>query len=227
MPDQMILGGAIKDRPGRSGQEEKPVVHKRQSKNEIAWSSEAVVSFFGRSNWLDEFVLRPLSHIASCWELRRTGTIGVFMEEEESLAGLMNTLIGDISMATPPADYHGHEDAVIRLRNGPENSSIYLEGKRWRDRRTGEPLGKSAIGGLLEQAAIGYDDVPDLILAAAGRVAVALKFGQANFDDLDDGHSDMLSEVLTVILFIRANATWLPEQAEREAALEAGLPTQF
>lgn len=69
----------------------------------------------------------------------------------------------------------------------------------------------------MEQAAIGYEDVPDLVLAAAGRVSAAMKHGDATFDDLDDGHADMLAEVLTVILFIRANTTWLPEQSEREA----------
>lgn len=32
--------------------------------NAIAWSEDAVVSFFGRSHRLDRRVLRPLSHIA-------------------------------------------------------------------------------------------------------------------------------------------------------------------
>lgn len=192
-------------------------------KQEIQWSSEAVMSFFGESGWLDRSVLRPLSHLALSWELRRTETVGVFMEEEDSLAGLMNQLIREISLATPPESYHAHEDAVIRLREGAASGLIYLQGKRWRDRATGEPMAKSSIGSLLEQASIGYDDVPDLVLAAAGRVATALKFGDANFDDLDEGHADMLAEVLTVILFIRALATWLPEQAEHEAALASSL----
>jgi hypothetical protein len=176
--------------------------------------------FFGESGWLDSAVLRPMSHIASCWELRRTDTVGVFMEEEESLAGLMNELIREISEATPPADYHAHEDAVMRLRQN-NDSQIYLGDKRWRDRATGLPLAKSAIAFFLEQASIGYEDVPDLVNAAAGRVAAALRFGNANFDQLDEGHADMLAEVLCVILFVRANATWLPEQAEREQAAES------
>jgi hypothetical protein len=186
--------------------------------DKIEWSREAVMHFFGKSQWLDRSVLRPLSHIAMSWELRRTETVGVFMEEEDSLAVLMNQLILDISRATPPADYHAHEDAVIRLREGIDNGAIYQEGRRWRDRKTGEPLHKSSISSLMEQASIRYEDVPDLVLAAAGRVATALKFGDANFDDLDNGHADMLAEVLTVIIFIRALATWIPEQADRESA---------
>lgn len=187
-----------------------------RKKNKIEWSQDTVMYFFGKSEWLDRAVLRPLSHIAPCWDLRRTDTVGVFMEEEYSLAVLMNELILDIARSIPPTDYHAHEDAVIRLRE-VNDEAVYQEGKRWRARRTGKPLSKSSIGGLMEQAAIGYEDVPDLVLAAAGRVATAMKHGDATFDDLDDGHADMLAEVLTVILFIRANTTWLPEQSEREA----------
>ncbi len=192
--------------------------------DEIEWSQDAVMYFFGESEWLDRAVLRPLSHIALSWELRRTDTVGVFMEEEDSLAALMNQLILDISRATPPADYHAHEDAVIRLRDGIENGTIYLERKRWRDRQTGEPLDKSTLGSLMEQASIIYEDIPDLVLAAAGRVATAMKHGDATFDDLDDGHADMLAEILTIIIWVRANATWLPEQSERETieAVNAG-----
>jgi len=59
---------------------------------------------------------------------------------------------------------------------------------------------------MIEQASIGYEDVPELVLAASGRVASALHFGNANFDDLDSGHMGMLAEILLVIMFIRSDA---------------------
>lgn len=179
----------------------------RQKKTELNWSRDAVLAFFYKSDQLDYATLRPLSHVMSNWEL-----IGsecgdpLFEEEEDSYAAHLNVLIDEIAATTPPSDYHRFEEQIAAEYTDAINGRYFLRGKLWHDKQTGRPIDKDDVGNMMEQASSGLGDVPGLVLAAAGRIATAMSYGVANFDDLDRGHMEMLAVDLMTILFRRSDA---------------------
>ncbi len=171
----------------------------------VEWSIEAARSFFAGSDYLDHAVLRPISHVAPNWELIRDPISDLYEEEDDSLAAHLNVLIEEVSLSSPPRDYHSYENRLAIHYEGVTTGRFYLHGKLWRDRQTGELVEKDFVGHMIEQATCGHYDVPDLVLAASGRVAAALYFGVEHFDKLDHGHMEMLSVIMTDILFRRSD----------------------
>jgi hypothetical protein len=129
----------------------------------------------------------------------------LFEEEEDSYAAHLNVLIDEIAAASPPYDYHEHENQIAAEYRGAINGRYFLKGRLWHDKQTGQPIQKDDVGHMMEQASSGSDNVPGLVLAAAGRVATAMSHGVANFDDLDRGHMEMLAIDLMTILFRRSD----------------------
>ncbi len=177
----------------------------RRRLSEINWCRENVLAFFDQSDWLDYAALRPLSHVMSNWELVRSedGTL-LFEEEEDSFAAHLNVLIDQIAATAPPSDYHAFENQIARGYDGAIGGRYFLHGKLWHDSQTGQPIEKDALGHMIEQASARSDDVPGLVHAAAGRVATAMSYGCANFDNMDKGHMEMLAIDLMTVLFRRA-----------------------
>lgn len=171
----------------------------------IPWSREAVLYFFRRSSFLDHAVLRPLSHVSPDWELQSDGDDDHYLEEDGSLAAHLNVLIENIANSSPVLDYHSHENELASGYQEVSSGEIYLEGNLWLDRKTGRPIEKDMVGHMIEQSTAGWDDLPELVLAAAGRVAAALRFGISHFDDLDSGHMQMLAVIMTDIIFRRCD----------------------
>jgi hypothetical protein len=171
----------------------------------VLWSTQAVFDFFANSDFLDHVVLRPLSHVAANWELTSIPGPDLYLEEDNSLAGQLNVLIEEISTSNPPRDYHAYENKLAMNYPEVRSGRYYLEGKLWRDIQSGKLVEKDFVGHMIEQATAAQNDVPDLVLAAAGRVATAFNFRVAHFDDLDRGHMEMLSVIMTDILFRRSD----------------------
>ena len=69
-----------------------------------------VKKFFAQSEYLDQMVLRPLSHIDQDWELIR-GNDGYLAEEGNLSAHLIN-LIDVLASTEPPKKYHDNEDRL-------------------------------------------------------------------------------------------------------------------
>ncbi|CAN0303965.1 unnamed protein product, partial [Chrysoparadoxa australica] len=128
-----------------------------------------------------------------------------YEEEEHSLASHLNKLVEEISNLVPPTDYHALENQHAINYEGVASGRFYLDGKLWRDQQTGQLVDKDFVGHMIEQATCGHYDVPDLVLSAAGRISTALKFGVDHFDKLDRGHMEMLSVIITDILFRRSD----------------------
>ena len=57
---------------------------------------------------------------------------------------------------------------------------------------------------IIEQGGFGDDGESELCLAACGRIVAALERGQIHFDEMEVGHQRMLSNVLAVIIYHRA-----------------------
>lgn len=176
----------------------------------IPWSALAARRFFEDSDTLDHATLRPISHVAPNWELTWDSTSDRYEEEEDSLAAHLNKLIEEISNLVPPTDYHALENQHAINYEGVASGRFYLDGKLWRDQQTGQLVDKDFVGHMIEQATCGHYDVPDLVLSAAGRISTALKFGVDHFDKLDRGHMEMLSVIITDILFRRSDRPALP-----------------
>jgi hypothetical protein len=174
---------------------------------EFNWSREAILAFFYRSDRLDYATLRPLSHVMFNWELIGSENGDpLFEEEEDSYAAHLNVLIDEIAATTPPSDYHRYENQIAAEYTDAINGRYFLKGKLWHVKQSGQPIQKDDVGHMMEQASSGSDDIPDLVLAAAGRIATAMSYGVANFDDLDRGHMEMLAIDLMTILFRRSDA---------------------
>jgi len=176
-------------------------------KKVIQWSYESAAAFFANSDWLDRAVLRPISHVAGNWELTWNTHADRYEPESDSLADHLNVLIHDMAASKPPADYHHYENKLAISYDDVKSGRFKLNRSRklWIDTATNLPVSKDMVGHMIEQATCGHYDVPDLVLSAAGRVATSLRFGVSHFDDLDDGHLEMLSVIMTDILFRRSD----------------------
>jgi hypothetical protein len=132
-------------------------------------------SFFADSDWLDYFVLRPLSHISMAWELTWDAQHGEDLREQASFAGPLNELVLEIEACQPPLQYHDNEDRLAEYVRAHLKWPLKKVGRRW--------LGAN-YDSILEQG--GFDDVDqgNLILAAAGRIKAARDRGQLHFDKM-------------------------------------------
>jgi hypothetical protein len=151
--------------------------------------------FFARSEWLDREVLRPLSHILPYWETSWDEVEEKYCEEQGSYTALLNSLIGELAAANPPARYHDNEDRLARYVVENLKWPIRKEGNRWAGADYSFILQQGGFVGLNER---------DLVAAAAGRIHAAITRGQLHYDDMEDSHRRMLAAVLSVILYLRS-----------------------
>lgn len=152
-------------------------------------------NFFANSSWLDHMALRPLSHIRGNWELLWDRGNQKYHEEADSFAGDLNQLIDELTMTVPPRQYHDNEDCLAEYVAKTLNWQIRKVGRRW--------VGAN-YEHILEQGGFHDLDERNLVLAAAGRIAAAKRFGQDHFDHMEESHQRMLAAVIAVILYHRA-----------------------
>ncbi|MFN7310785.1 MAG: hypothetical protein ACK5T0_05370 [Vampirovibrionales bacterium] len=171
------------------------------------YSSQKVLNFFANSDFLDRVVLRPIDHLGYDWELTWDSDKQEYKPEQNSLAEHLNILIRDIASATPEKYYHTLENKWIELFSDVKQGAYKLNSNRlWVDSLTDEPVPKDMLGHMLEQATCCYEDIPDLITAVAGRVQTSMGRGKkTHFDQLDNGHMQMIGIIMTVILFRRSD----------------------
>ena len=153
-------------------------------------------SFFADSgaDYLDREVLRPLSHIHANWELTWDEESQKYCEEEDSFAHKLNELIEELENATPPAKYHDNEDRLAEYVRKHLNWNIKKVGKRW--------IGED-YAAIIEHGGFHDIDEKELVMAAAGRVHAAIRFGQQHYDEMEKSHRRMLAAVMSVILYHR------------------------
>ena len=165
---------------------------------------ERVCTFIGWTICFDLEVTKPLSHIAPYYELTWDMEAQKFEEEELSFAPVLNSLIDKLAKTSSHTDYHQFVDDEL-LASRFANEVIYLEGKRWKNNRTKEPLKPEDIGHYLEQHALGGCSLVNLKKSVSSRIRAAQKAGIKNWDELDDGHRKMLAELIVVILYISSS----------------------
>ena len=153
-----------------------------------------MTDFFKKSTDLDWMVLKPLSYAYPYWELTWDEETDEYETEEDSLAENLNQLIQEIYQTKPPKKYHDNEDFLAEYVDRNLNWKIKKVGNRW-------ICGDYAS--LIEQGGFGDIDEKNLVKAAAGRIQSAIKFGQNNFDDMEQGHKKILAYVLAIILYHR------------------------
>lgn len=152
--------------------------------------------FFDRSDYLDQMVLRPLSHLDMEWELMH-GPDGYVVEEGNLSAHLID-LIYVLANTEPPKKYHDNEDRLAEYLVS-KGSKIQKVRGRW--------IGDDYVF-VLQQASLAHQlNHEELIFAAAGRVMAAIKHEQTGFDEMEEGHQKMLSAILTILVF--NYGTWI------------------
>jgi hypothetical protein len=156
-------------------------------------SPERIRDFFAWSSWLDQITLRPLSHIAPYWEATWDDETQRYIPEPRSFADDLNTVIELIATCPRPPKYHDHED-VIAKRVQDAGWPIQKKGSRW--------VGAD-YPGVLEQGAFRDVGQRDLVAAATGRVHAALDYGQTHFDEMEEGHLNMLAAIISIIIYHR------------------------
>jgi hypothetical protein len=148
--------------------------------------------FFAWSDSLDRAVLRPLSNIKLNWELMWDHDEKRYQPEEGSFAGDLNALIDCISAAPRPDRYHDNEDVVANYLASQPGSTLRKEGGRWKG---------DDYFSILERGGFRDIDQRQLRLAAVGRVCAAIEHGQRHFDEMEEGHREMLAIIMTIILY--------------------------
>jgi hypothetical protein len=150
--------------------------------------------FWDGSSILDYMVLRPLAHIRSAWDITWDEESNSYLEEPDSFAGLLNSLIAELATINPPIRYHDNEDRLAEYVQTHLNWRIHKAGNRW--------VGVD-YESILAQGGFGDSDQGELLLAASGRVKAARDRGQLHFDDMEQSHQRMLAAVLTIVLWHR------------------------
>lgn len=155
-----------------------------------------MIHFFDRSLFLDYDVLRPLSHIRANWELSAGDGAFDFLDEEDSFAKDLSLLIDELEITPTPKRYHDNEDHLAELVKRKTGSDIYKLKSRWvgQDYRI-----------ILQDGGLYDDEEKNLVQAAKGRISAAIAYGQAHYDEMEDGHRIMLAVILTLILYCRAD----------------------
>ena len=164
------------------------------------WNEQAVISFFSHSELLAHEVLRPISHVRENWELF-PGKTEPYEVEQDSFSSELNTLIKEISVTTPPKNYHKFENNVASYMTAIRDGEYELKNGIWWDHNSGKKLNIETLEFVLEQGSSGWVAAPELVSAAAGRVKAALHYGQQHYDAMEPGHRKMLAILLTIILF--------------------------
>lgn len=157
-------------------------------------SSEPIRAFFAKSSWLDQVVLRPLSHIAPYWELQWNDDLQKYQPEEESFAEDVNALIEVLAAILPPESYHDNEDVAVLEFLKRHKWPVVKRGRMW----TGEKFDYAAA---LEHGSFQLAVQSELLQAASGRIHIAIKYKQHHFDEMDDAHFWMLGSLLTILLY--------------------------
>ena len=159
--------------------------------------------FFADSDTLDYYmVLRPLAHIRGGWDVTWDAEKQIYVEEDDSFAGLLNALILEMSSANPPKRYHANEDGLAEYVRANLNWNVHKVGGRW--------VGAD-YSSILQQGSFGDVDQGELVLAAAGQIQAARDRGQLHFDDMEESHQRMLAAVLSIILWQRDG--WEPPKS--------------
>jgi len=149
---------------------------------------------------MEHEVLRPLSHIRANWELQIDPKTGRYLEEEDSFAVLFNALVDKLTTTQPPFRYHDNEDRLGEYVQKHLNWKIRKSGNSWVN-QNGSRLHPSDYLAVLEQGGFYDQGILNLILAASGRIVVAIRRGQMHFDDMERSHQVILAGVLATILF--------------------------
>lgn len=158
--------------------------------------------FFESSDFIEREVLRPLSHIRACWELQIDLKTGRYLEEEDSFAALLNSLIDELATTQPPSRYHDNEDRLGEYVQKHLNWGIKKSGNTWVN-QDGKRLHPSDYLALLQQGGFDKNGMGNLVLAASGRVHAAIQRSQMHFDDMERSHQVVLAGVLATILYHR------------------------
>lgn len=155
-----------------------------------------VEDFFYNSSFLDMYVLKPLSHIRDTWDLSWDNDTKRYIIENDSFGKELNDLITELENVSPPDSYHENEDKLADYVAAKLNWGIIKINNRWTE---------ADYRSIFEQGGFGDIDEENLVLAASGRIHAALKFGQNHFDEMEEGHALILSNILSIILYHRNN----------------------
>lgn len=166
----------------------------RSSRGRVQHPAAALRAFFARSDYLDRMALRPLSHIAGAWDVRWDDEAGRYEPEEDSFAEDLNFVIDAIASTPRPVKYHDDEDVLAENVLRDLSWPIQKKGGRW--------IGMD-YASILEQGSFRDYGQQRLMVAASGRVHAALDFGQVHFDEMEEGHMNMLAHLIAIILFHR------------------------
>jgi hypothetical protein len=159
-----------------------------------ARSLNEIRGFFRWSICIDQYVLKPLSHIAGNWEAEWDHEGDRYAPEASSFTDDLNQVIELVAACPRPLRYHDHEDLLAEQAVRESKWPIGKQGSRW--------VGADYLG-LLERGAFGDLDQRNLIAAAAGRVHAALDRQQKHIDQMEDRHRYMLAALLSIIIYHR------------------------
>lgn len=155
-----------------------------------------IKDFFYNSGDLDIYVTKQLPHIAANWELTWDRKNEKYLEEKNSFAAMLNSLIVDLEKIQIPESYHEKEDIVAQYVITFLKWSIVKNGNRWIGDDYDSILGQGGFHDINQE---------NLMFGAVGRISAALQFGQFKFDDVEEGHKKVLGDILTIILYHRWN----------------------
>ncbi len=153
-----------------------------------------IKNFFKKSEILDYYVLRQLSHINSSWELVWDSEVNEYEREEGTFASLLNDLIDELASTPAPARYHDNEDTL---------AEYVKQNQKWKIRKLGNRWTGSDYKSILEQGGFKDMNEKDLVKAAVGRIKGAIDRKQQHFDDMEETHRKILADVLAIILYHR------------------------
>ncbi|MBD0780102.1 hypothetical protein HPE56_20070 [Maribacter sp. ANRC-HE7] len=153
-----------------------------------------IEDFFYKSTYLDMFVLKPLWIARGNWDLSWDSETKRYIVEEDSFGQEINDLISEIENTKPPKKYHDNEDILAEYVNQNLNWDIKKIKNRWEG---------AEYKSILEQGGFGDIDEKNLVSAATARIHTAIKFGQKHFDEMENGHMIILSNILSIILYHR------------------------
>lgn len=162
-----------------------------------------VFVFLKPSDFLEHDVFRPLSHIWPNWDPFIDSNTGRYVVEEGSCVGLFNELIDELATTEPPVRYHDSEDRLAEYVRDHTDWKVQKRGSVWVD-KDGAQLSKKSYLSLLERGGFKFDRESDLVVAAAGRIKAAIRYGQLHYDDMELSHQVILAGVLTNILYHRS-----------------------
>ncbi|GHY52645.1 hypothetical protein VCSRO70_3444 [Vibrio cholerae] len=150
--------------------------------------------FFENCDYFERLVTKPLYYIKHEYELNWLD--GKLIESEDSFACYLNQLFDELDNVVAPEYYHQYEDIIAKYCELDE-PTIRKKGKLW--------VGQD-YGWIIENGA--YDDIDqeNLVLAIAGRVKAAQRFHQNTFDEMEERHRVMLSELIQCFIYHRLYA---------------------